>query len=217
LVVFCEMVSAQGQSGLDCNVLVLNKHYMAVRIVGARRAFSLLFREIAEVVSFEEGAYSNYDFQSWCEVSQFKRNFQPDGHDWVSTVNFYVAVPRIIRLLFYDRLPRGEVKFNRRNIFARDKNCCQYCGRKHPTSELSLDHVIPKSMGGKSAWTNIVCACTRCNVRKGGRTPKQAGMSLVVEPVKPQRNPLIHVHLGHQRYRSWKQFLDHAYWSVELK
>jgi len=190
---------------------------MAVRIVGARRAFSLLFREIAEVVSFEEGAYSNYDFQSWCEVSQFKRNFQPDGHDWVSTVNFYVAVPRIIRLLFYDRLPRGEVKFNRRNIFARDKNCCQYCGRKHPTSELSLDHVIPKSMGGKSAWTNIVCACTRCNVRKGGRTPKQAGMSLVVEPVKPQRNPLIHVHLGHQRYRSWKQFLDHAYWSVELK
>ena len=217
MVVFCEMVSAQGQSGLDCNVLVLNKHYMAVRIVGARRAFSLLFREIAEVVSFEEGAYSNYDFQSWCEVSQFKRNFQPDGHDWVSTVNFYVAVPRIIRLLFYDRLPRGEVKFNRRNIFARDKNCCQYCGRKHPTSELSLDHVIPKSMGGKSAWTNIVCACTRCNVRKGGRTPKQAGMSLVVEPVKPQRNPLIHVHLGHQRYRSWKQFLDHAYWSVELK
>ena len=211
------MVSAQGQSGLDCNVLVLNKHYMAVRIVGARRAFSLLFREIAEVVSFEEGAYSNYDFQSWCEVSHFKRNFQPDGHDWVSTVNFYVAVPRIIRLLFYDRLPRGEVKFNRRNIFARDKNCCQYCGKKHSTSELSLDHVMPKSMGGKSVWTNIVCACTRCNVRKGGRTPKQAGMSLVVKPVKPQRNPLVHVHLGHQRYRSWKQFLDHAYWSVELK
>ena len=211
------MVSAQCQSGLDCNVLVLNKHYMAVRIVGARRAFSLLFREIAEVVSFEEGAYSNYDFQSWCEVSQFKRDFQPDGHDWISTVNFHIAVPRIIRLLFYDRLPRGEVKFNRRNIFARDKNSCQYCGKKYPTSELSLDHVIPRSMGGRSVWTNIVCACTRCNVKKGGRTPKQAGMKLVVKPEKPQRNPLVHIHLGHQRYRSWKQFLDHAYWSVELK
>lgn len=211
------MVASGFKSGLDCNVLVLNKHYMAIRIVGARRAFSLLFRDLAEVVSFEQGAYSNYNFQSWCDVSEFKRNFEPDGHDWVSTVNFYIAVPRIIRLLFYDRLPRNEVKFNRRNIFARDKNRCQYCGKRFPTSELSLDHVIPRSMGGKSNWENMVCSCTKCNVIKGGRTPKQAGLTLVQKPVKPKRNPLVHVHLGHPRYRSWKQFLDHAYWSVELK
>jgi 5-methylcytosine-specific restriction endonuclease McrA len=211
------MIVSQHKSGLDCNVLVLNKHYMAIRIVGARRAFSLLFRELAEVVAVEKGRYSNYDFQSWCEVSELKRNFEPDGHDWVSTVNFHIAVPRIIRLLFYDRLPRSEVKLNRRNIFARDKNRCQYCGRKYPTSELSLDHIIPRSMGGKSVWTNMVCACTECNVRKGGRTPKQAGLTLVQKPIRPKRNPLVHVHLGHQRYRSWKQFLDHAYWSVELK
>ncbi|MHC4395184.1 MAG: HNH endonuclease [Planctomycetota bacterium] len=211
------MVYSEFKSGLDCNVLVLNKHYMAIRIVRARRAFSLLCRELAEVVSLEEGAYSNYNFQNWCEVSEFKRNFEPDGHDWVSTVNFHIAVPRIIRLLFYDRLPRNEVKFNRRNIYARDRNSCQYCGKRSPTSELSLDHVIPRSMGGKSVWGNMVCACTKCNVKKGGRTPKQAGMSLITKPVKPRRNPLIHIHLGHQRYRSWKQFLDHAYWSVELK
>ncbi|MHC4739460.1 MAG: HNH endonuclease [Planctomycetota bacterium] len=211
------MIYSEFKSGLDCNVLVLNKHYMAVRIVRARRAFSLLFRDLAEVVSFEEGVYSNYNFQSWCEVSEFKRNFEPDGHDWVSTVSFYIAVPRIIRLLFYDHLPRNEVRFNRRNIFARDKNSCQYCGKRYPTSELSLDHVIPKSMGGKSAWDNIVCACTKCNVRKGGRTPRQAGLKLIQKPVKPKRNPLVHVHLGHRRYQSWKQFLDHAYWSVELK
>jgi len=211
------MITSQYQSALDCNVLVLNKHYMAIRIVGARRAFSLLFRQLAEVVSFEEGRYSNYDFQGWCEVSQFRRQFEPDGHDWISTVNFYIAVPRIIRLLFYDRLPQNDVKFNRRNIFARDKNRCQYCGRRFPTSELSLDHVIPRSMGGKSNWENIVCACTDCNVKKGGRMPKQAGLALVQKPVKPRHNPMVHIHLGHQRYRSWKQFLDHAYWSVELK
>ena len=211
------MITTDYKSGLDCNVLVLNKHYMALRIVGARRAFSLLFRQLAEVISFEQGAYSNYDFQSWCQVSQFRRSFEPDGHDWVSTVNFYIAVPRIIRLLFYDRLPRSEVKFNRRNIFARDKNSCQYCGKRRPTSELSLDHVIPRSMGGESVWENMVCACTECNVKKGGRTPQQAGMKLVRKPVKPKRNPLIHVHLDQSRYRSWQQFLDHAYWSVELK
>ena len=211
------MIASEFKSGLDCNVLVLNKHYMAVRIIGARRAFSLLFRDLAEVVSLEQGAYSNYNFQSWCDVSEFKRNFEPDGHDWVSTVNFYVAVPRIIRLLFYDRLPRNEVKFNRRNIFARDKNRCQYCGRRFPTSELSLDHVIPKSMGGKSVWENIVCSCTKCNVIKGGQTLKQAGMTLVQKPARPRHNPLVHIHLGQSRYRSWQQFLDHAYWSVELK
>jgi hypothetical protein len=211
------MNAADYQSGLGCNVLVLNKHYMAIRIIGAKRAFSLLFRELAEVVSLEEGKYSNYDFSGWCEVSQFKRTFEPDGHDWVSTINFHIAVPRIIRLLFYDRLPRNEVKFNRRNIFARDKNRCQYCGHRFPTSELSLDHIIPRSMGGKATWDNIVCACAECNVKKGGRTPKAARMKLIKKPVRPMHNPLVHIHLNHNRYRSWKQFLDNAYWSVELR
>ncbi len=211
------MVNGEYQSGLDCSVLVLNKHYMAIRIVGVRRAFSLLCRNLAEVVSVEEDTYINYDFKSWVEVSQSRHQFEPDAHDWISTVNLFVAAPRIIRLLFYDRLPRNEVKFNRRNIFARDRNHCQYCGKRFPTTELSLDHVIPRTMGGKATWENIVCACTNCNVKKGGRTPKQAGMLLIQKPVKPKHSPMLHLHLGHQRYRSWKQFLDHAYWSVELK
>jgi 5-methylcytosine-specific restriction endonuclease McrA len=211
------MISPECQSGLNCNVLVLNKHYMAVRIIGAKRAFSLLLRNLAEVVSCEDGKYLNYNFESWCEVSRLRHRFQPLEHDWVSTVNLYIAVPRIIRLLFYDKLPRSDIKFNRRNIFARDKNRCQYCGYKKPTNELSLDHVIPKSIGGKSTWTNIVCACTECNAKKGGRTPQEASMALITKPVKPKSNPLIHIHLGLQRYSSWKQFLDNAYWSVELK
>jgi len=211
------MVYADIKSGLYCNVLVLNKHYMAIRITSAKRAFSFLYQKLAEVVYCEEGNYCNYDFDSWCELSQVKRSFEPDGHDWVATVNFHIAVPRIIRLLGYDRLPRNHVKFNRRNIFARDKNHCQYCGKKYPTSELSLDHVIPKSMGGNATWSNIVCSCVKCNAKKGGKTPKQANMTLIAKPQKPKRNPLLHIHLGHERYHSWTQFLDHAYWSVELK
>ena len=204
------------QTGLESRVLVLNKHYMAVRIIGARRAFSLLCRELAEVVCCEDGTYANYDFHSWQQVSTAKHLFAAQTHDWVSTVHFDIAVPRIIRLLFYDRLPCQSVKFNRRNIFARDGNRCQYCGRKYATSELSLDHIVPRTLGGKSTWTNIVCACTGCNVKKGGRTPAQAKMKLIQQPEKPKRNPVIGVHLSTDRYRSWKQFLDHAYWSVEL-
>lgn len=210
------MIAGVSQGGLDCRVLVLNKHYMAVRVINVRRAFSLLFKDLAEVISCEEGSYSNYDFDSWQQISELRRNFEAEAHDWISTVKFDIAVPRIIRLLFYDRLPRRPVKFNRRNIYARDRNICQYCGKRFPYSELSLDHIIPRSMGGKSTWDNIVCACTRCNVKKGGRTPKLAHMSLVKKPEKPKRNPVIHVHLNHHRYASWKQFLDHAYWSVEL-
>ena len=210
------MISAGIQSGLGCRVLVLNKHYMALHIIDVKRAFSLLFKDQAEIITWEEGLYSNYDFQSWQQLSELKRQFEAEAHDWVSTVNFDIVVPRIIRLLFYDRLPRKPVKFNRRNIYARDRNKCQYCGKKYPSSELSLDHIIPRSIGGASNWENIVCACTKCNVKKGGRTPKQARMTLITKPIKPKRNPSIHVHASAQRYKSWKQFLDNAYWSVEL-
>lgn len=202
---------------LSCNVLVLNKHYMAIRVVNVRRAISLVFRDLAEVIHVEGGQYLSYDFESWCEVSEMKRRFEPDGHDWLHTVRFQLAVPRIVRLMIYDRLPRQEVKFNRRNLYARDGNRCQYCGKRFSTSELSLDHVVPRSRGGKNSWTNIVCCCLKCNVRKGGRTPDEARMHLIKTPVKPRRNPVINVNLGNTKYRSWKQFLDHAYWSVELR
>lgn len=210
------MLLTPSQHALDCRVLVLNKHYLALRIIGARRAFSLLCREQAEVISCDDGSYANYDLRSWLELSETKRTFEAHRHDWISTVNFHIAVPRVIRLLCYDRIPNKTIKFNRRNLFARDSNHCQYCGRRFPTAELSLDHVIPRRLGGQATWNNIVCACLKCNVKKGGRTPAQANMMLIRKPVKPRRNPVIHIHLAHERYRSWKQFLDHAYWSVEL-
>lgn len=203
--------------GLNAKVLVLNKLYVAVRVISARHAFTLLARDVAEVIHADDGTYANYDLASWTEVSELRREFEPEKHDWVRTVRFDLAVPRIIRLLGYDRLPRQEVKLNRRNLFARDRNRCQYCGNLFPTSELSIDHVLPRSQGGPDTWENLVCACVRCNARKGGRTPAQAHMKLVTKPVRPKRNPLIAVKLGNEKYASWKQFLNEAYWTVELR
>jgi 5-methylcytosine-specific restriction endonuclease McrA len=207
---------------LNANVLVLNRFYQAIRVVNVRRAFSLLCRDMAEVIHIEQDAagrnqWMNLNFTDWRELSDLKAKFQPDEYEWVHTVRFQVAVPRIIRLFGYDKLPRQDVKFNRRNIFARDSNRCQYCGKKFPTTDLSLDHVLPKSQGGKSTWENIVCCCIKCNVRKGGRTPEQAHVKLITKPVKPKRSPVINIRLADQRYWSWKQFLDNAYWTVELK
>jgi len=204
-------------TALGCQVLVLNKHYMAIRVVNVRRAISLVFRQLAEVIEEDNGQYSNHDFYGWVEISRLKQDFEPHAHDWLHTVRLSIAVPRIVRLLFYDRLPQRKVTLNRRNIFARDNNHCQYCGRRFPTSELSLDHIIPRRMGGKATWENLVCACVKCNVRKGGRSPEKARMHLIAEPVKPKRSPAVTLNMSDGRYRSWKQFLDHAYWSVELK
>jgi 5-methylcytosine-specific restriction endonuclease McrA len=211
-----------GPEVLNTKVLVLNKLYVAVRVISARRAFSLLCREIAEVIHVESGSdgpkYLTYDFDSWAELSAFRDQFQhaPD-HDWVKTVRFEIAVPKIIRLVGYDRLPEQIVKLNRRNLFARDRNQCQYCGKHFPTCDLSIDHVIPRTQNGGDSWENLVCACIKCNARMGGRTPDQAGMKLVRRPERPKRNPIIALRLGHEKYASWRQFLDAAYWSVELR
>ncbi|MCC6239845.1 MAG: HNH endonuclease [Phycisphaerales bacterium] len=210
-------------SALNANVLVLNRYYQAIRVVNVRRAFALLCKSQAEVVHIEKandpsnGAWQNFNFADWQELSVLKAEFEPDEFDWIRTVRFQIAVPRIIRLLIYEKLPRQDVKFNRRNIYARDGSKCQYCGKKFPSHELSLDHVVPKSQGGRASWDNIVCCCVSCNVKKGGRTPEQAHMHLITRPHKPRRSPVINIRLADERYASWKQFLDTAYWTVELK
>ncbi len=209
---------ANPHSVLDGSVLVLNKLFMAIHVISVRRAFCLLCKDLAEVVSLEDGQFATYSFETWRELSEYRaRFFRQEDDDWVRTVNSEIQVPRVIRLLGFDKLPRQTVKFNRRNIFARDNNQCQYCGKKYPTTELSLDHVIPRSRDGQNTWENIVCACVNCNVRKGGRTPKEAHMTLIRKPERPRRSPLLNLKLTHRKYQSWRTFLDNAYWSVELK
>ncbi|MFH0965355.1 MAG: HNH endonuclease [Planctomycetota bacterium] len=208
----------EGVAVLDTNVLVLNRLYLAVHVITVRRAFRLLFKEHAEVVEYEDDRYSTYNFESWVELSRLKNEWKQNPQaEWIRAVSFDIRVPRVIRLLLYDRLPKRGVKLNRRNIYARDENLCQYCGRRYSTQDLSLDHVIPRSRGGHSTWENLVCCCMQCNVQKGGRTPREAGLTLIRRPARPRRSPIVTLRLGSARYQSWKQFLDNAYWSVELK
>lgn len=195
---------------MQSSVLALNRYYVAIHVISARRAFCLLCKEMAEVVHVEEGTYLSYDFGDWLEFCELQAALGQRGEwdDWISAVNFQIQVPRVIRLLQYDRIPKDVVKFNRRNIFLRDENRCQYCGKQFGTQQLSLDHVHPRSRGGANSWENIVCACRGCNVRKGGRTPQEAGMTLRRVPVRPHRNPVLSQQLANQRYAAWRSFLD---------
>jgi 5-methylcytosine-specific restriction endonuclease McrA len=201
---------------LNTSVLVLNRHYMAVRVVTARRAFILLFRDVAEVIDIEQGQFSNYDFADWCELSQLRACSKNRHDDWVRAVNFEIQVPRIIRLVRFERAHHISLRLNRRNLFARDGHVCQYCGRRLPPSQLSLDHVLPRSRGGQTTWENVVASCFKCNTTKGGRTPKEARMKLMREPSQPSHHPVLTLKLGNPKYESWRSFLPQSGGLVEV-
>jgi 5-methylcytosine-specific restriction endonuclease McrA len=199
-------------SFLNQQVLVLNRLWQAVNICTARRALSLLFEGQAEaVLNDSDGSFQTYNFSQWRNVSAHESNAE-----CISTVSFKIRVPRVILLIMFDRLPKKEVKFTRHNIFERDRNTCQYCGKILDRKDLNLDHVIPRDRGGPTTWENIVCSCIPCNTRKANRTPQEAGMHLIHKPKRPKWRPFIQVNLGQHDHESWKHFLDVAYWNVEL-
>ena len=204
------MISVGPDRAMSASVLVLNRFYLAVHVVNVRRAFGLLYRDLAEVIHVDEGCYLNYDFAAWLEDSLKRDSARRPHEDWIRAVNFEIQVPRVIRLLHYDRTPRQTLRFSRRNLFARDEHRCQYCGEAVPYSQLSLDHVVPRSRGGPTSWENVVTSCKPCNTAKGGRTPQEARMKLLRKPVKPKQSPLLSLKLGNPKYEMWRLFLPHS-------
>lgn len=196
---------------LDQQVLVLNRLWQAVNICTARRALALLFEGHAHVVLNDGSNFRTFDFGQWRDISE-----RQPHEESIHTVSFKIRVPRVILLLMFDRLPKKEVKFTRHNIFERDRNTCQYCGKIFDRRDLNLDHVVPRDRGGPTNWENIVCSCVPCNTRKSNRTPSEAGMRLVRKPKRPKWRPFVQVNLEVAGHESWRHFLDIAYWNVEL-
>ena len=195
---------------LNTKVLVLNRAFLPIHITSVRRAVSLLYQDLARAV---DAQYQTFDFASWAALSVVMHE------DSLGLVGRAMRVPRVILLVGYDRVPKRHVRFSRFNIFARDRNTCQYCGRTLPRSELNLDHVTPRAQGGTSVWENVVCSCLPCNRKKGGRSPDEAGMGLLSRPLRPQWTPFMLETFSLNRYREWHPFLstvDSAYWNTEL-
>ncbi|HET6406681.1 MAG TPA: HNH endonuclease [Chthoniobacteraceae bacterium] len=198
---------------LDRQVLVLNRLWQAINVCSVRRAFSLLCAGHAQVVYADGENFFTHDFASWRDFSREAPD--PEG-DMVHSIAFKIRIPRVIVLLLFDRMPRKEVKFTRHNIFERDKNTCQYCGKHFDKKDLNLDHVIPRDRGGATTWENIVCSCIPCNTRKGNRLPREAGMKLLRRPARPKWRPFLHITFDAKVHDSWRHFIDFAYWNVEL-
>jgi 5-methylcytosine-specific restriction endonuclease McrA len=202
------------EAALEQPVLVLNRLWQAVNVIGARRAFGLLTQGHAQVVHHLEDDFKVFSMMDWID---FSRSNPPISEvETVHTVRHTIRLPRVILLTFFDKLPCKELKLTRNNVFERDKNQCQYCGRYFEREELNLDHVIPRHYGGRTTWENIVCSCVKCNTRKANRLPHEAGIRLIRRPVRPKWRPVISLVLGTRHRELWRDFLDLAYWNVEL-
>jgi 5-methylcytosine-specific restriction endonuclease McrA len=146
---------------LVSNVLVLNATYEPLSVVSVRRAVVLLLKEKAEIVEAAEARLRS------------ERMTMPR--------------PLVIRLVYYVRIPyRVSLPVTRRTVLARDQYTCQYCGNQPSRKMLTMDHILPRSRGGRTIWTNVVAACQRCNGRKGNRTPEEASMKLLSTPAEPR-------------------------------
>jgi 5-methylcytosine-specific restriction endonuclease McrA len=159
----------------------------------------------------DDGSFHTFSFSEW---SDFSANQNPA--ECVRTIRAKIHIPKVIMLLLYDRQTRKEVKFTRHNIFERDRDTCQYCGKVFNRIDLNLDHVIPRDQGGPMTWENIVCSCVSCNTHKANRTPLEAGMKLIRKPKRPKWRPFVLIKLGSTYHDDWRHFIDVAYWNVEL-
>lgn len=177
------------EAAASSRTLLLNSTYEPLKVISWQRAVTLLWLGKVEIVR-------TYDRE-------------------VRSVTFKFRMPAVVRLLRFVRRKQPQISFSRRNLFARDDNTCQYCGKPRDTSELTYDHVVPRSQGGRTEWTNIVTCCVDCNRRKGGRTPEQAGMRLMRAPKRPDYLPgVLTITISVRNAPdAWRDFL---YWNVSL-
>ena len=218
---------------LNKQTLVLNKGWQAHDAVPVQDAISSVYTGRAKVMcpkNYPDPAYHYqlFIYDRWAELDP--------GNEFIrGTRDIKVRRPEIIIFDDLSKPPSRKVIFSRRNIWKRDGFRCVYCSKKLPANDMTWDHVIPKTQGGVSSWTNCVTACIKCNTKKGGRTPEQAGMPLIRligvkngkprfetyrKPKKPQWSPLYNLHKVTKLLDSWREFLqnkyDELYWNVSL-
>ncbi len=162
--------------------LLLNTTFEPLAIVSWKKAVTLLFLEKVEVVK-------EYDRE-------------------IKSISLHMRLPSVIRLLRFVRNNRLNVRFSRKNIFLRDSFTCQYCGKPFEPRHLTCDHIVPKSRGGLTEWTNIVTSCVYCNVKKGDKLPEEAEMHPRRRPLRPSGFHVLMLNLGVKALPDyWKDYV----------
>jgi len=198
---------------MTADVLILNRNLFAIHVASWERALTLLYMDRARVVDQE---YRTYDFKDWMDLS---RQIKEHPAGFVSTPTLRIAVPEVIALNHYEKVPLREIPFTRRNIYQHYRNRCCYCGKRFLSSELNLEHILPRSRGGATDWNNVVTSCIPCNLKKGDLLPTEAGMRLKIAPSRPKCRPgaVLILRSPVAIRRSWQRFVDHVYCDRQLE
>ena len=193
-------------NALKFRVLVLNRLWQPVNVVGVERAFSLLLQDHAQVIFTGDENFRIMDAEAWLQFSEEATPLADESY--IQTVRLRIRVPKVLLLRSYDQLPVQEIQFNRDNLFERDGFRCQYCGNHFDPGHLNMDHVIPRDRGGRTSWENIVTSCIKCNSRKANRLPHQANMHLIRKPERPRWRPFVSSLIGQKYDSDWEHFIN---------
>jgi len=186
---------------LNRPVLVLNKVWIPIRVISAKRCLKLVFANKASIVDPED--YSVYDWEEWKKLDHSEDNIS------IKTTSGSVKLPEVMVLLSYDKVFIRSLRLTKKNIYMRDEFQCQYTGESLHGKDADIDHVIPRSRGGKNTWENMVVCSKSINRKKADRTPEEAGLKLIKKPSKPKSehffiDPKIDVP------SSWGKFIQRA-------
>jgi len=181
-------------------VLVLNRNWNPINVRSLEKAIKAVVSGKAKIIDTNNPNFPLYDWDEWCELEVDRTE------EVINSVKKQIKLPKIIVLTKCSKIYNREVKLTRKNVFSRDKYLCVYCGRKVTNLSGTIDHIIPKSRGGKNIWENVVTACFNCNMKKKDKLLNECGMKLPYKPIKPSWHPLS-TKISSKSDSSWKQFL----------
>ncbi len=184
-------------------VLVLNKNWQAINVKTPAEALSMMIAGTATGLN----VIGHDDMIPLC-WNDWKSLHVTDNEPFVSTVKGKIKIPKIIVLCNFNQVPKRRPKFTAKNLWERDKGMCQYTGKKLSPKEGNIDHVIPRSRGGQTSWTNCVLSHKDINAKKGNKTPNEAGLKLLKQPIEPVSMPTTAYIKNNHNIPEWKWFLS---------
>lgn len=193
------------------NVLVLNKSWIPINVTIVKDAINLIFRENASIIAHEDlldnfnkvisQKYSIINYNDWIEISEFVK----EDYGLIRSSRRKHFRPRVVLLNRYAGYPNYYIKLSRNGIYSRDEGLCQYCLNEVSKCEFTIDHVRPKSKGGRTEWDNLVLSCKFCNAKKGDKTLLESSMTLNKKPIKPSSYNFEKIYEKENKY--WRSFL----------
>lgn len=185
-------------------VLVLNRNWQAIGVKTPAETIGMLMTDTATALNIEgNDVMIPVKWNDWIKLSIGKNDLT------VKTVNREYKIPKVIVLCKFDKVPKKRPRFSAKNIWIRDKGCCAYTGKSLKPNEGNIDHLIPKSRGGRTDWTNCVLAHKEVNAKKGNKTPEEAGLKLLIKPEPPKELPIYFYIKNKHNIKEWNYFLKY--------